>query len=151
MEIYFEQYQRLFILALREPTASQLEKQNVGYIVASVGELGGVVPYTAYNARKSYIEENKDVITSFTKAINKALLYVKEHESNEIAKYLVDYFPDTPLKDIESIVQNYKNIDAWFDSTIISKKDFDHVMDIMENAGELKKRAPYNKLVINIK
>lgn len=134
-----------------EPTASQLEKQNVGYIVASVGELGGVVPYTAYNARKSYIEENKDVITSFTKAINKALLYVKEHESNEIAKYLVDYFPDTSLKDIESIVQNYKNIDAWFDSTIISKKDFDHVMDIMENAGELTKKAPYDKLVISIK
>lgn len=151
MEIYFEQYQRLLILALREPTASQLEKQNVGYIVASIGELGGVVPYTAYNAKESYINENKEVIKGFTKAIDKALEYTHTHTSEEIAEHITDYFPDTSLKDITSIVQNYKNIDAWFDNTIISEKDFNHVMDIMENAGELSKRAPYNKLVINMK
>lgn len=134
-----------------EPTASQLEKQNVGYIVASIGELGGVVPYTAYNAKESYINENKEVIKGFTKAIDKALEYTHTHTSEEIAEHITDYFPDTSLKDITSIVQNYKNIDAWFDNTIISEKDFNHVMDIMENAGELSKRAPYNKLVINMK
>ena len=134
-----------------EPTASALEKEGAGYIVASIGELGGVVPYTAYNARLSYIEENKDVIKGFTKAIDKALVYVKEHSSNEIAKNLVSYFPDTSLEDITSIVERYKNIDAWFDSTVISEKDFNHVMDIMENAGELTSRAPYNKLVTSLK
>lgn len=134
-----------------EPTASQLEKQNVGYIVASIGELGGIVPYTAYNAKRSYIEENKDVIKGFTKAIDKALEYMNTHTADEIAGHITDYFPDTSLEDIATIVQNYKNIDAWFDNTIISKKDFGHVMDIMENAGELTKRAPYDKLVISIK
>lgn len=134
-----------------EPTASSLEKQGVGYIVASIGELGGTVPYTAYNARLSYIENNKDVIKGFTKAIDKALVYVKEHSSSEIAEVISSYFPDTSLNDITSIVDRYKNIDAWFGSTSISENDFNHVMDIMENANELTNRAPYEKLVTSIK
>lgn len=134
-----------------EPTASSLEKQGVGYIVASIGELGGTVPYTAYNARLSYIENNKDVIKGFTKAIDKALVYVKEHSSSEIAEIISSYFPDTSLNDITSIVDRYKNIDAWFGSTTISENDFNHVMDIMENANELTNRAPYEKLVTSIK
>lgn len=134
-----------------EPTASSLEKQGVGYIVASIGELGGTVPYTAYNARLSYIENNKDVIKGFTKAIDKALVYVKEHSSSEIAEVISSYFPDTSLNDITSIVDRYKNIDAWFGSTTISENDFNHVMDIMENANELTNRALYEKLVTNIK
>lgn len=134
-----------------EPTASSLEKQGVGYIVASIGELGGTVPYTAYNARLSYIENNKDVIKGFTKAIDKALVYVKEHNSSEIAEVISSYFPDTSLNDITSIVDRYKNIDAWFGSTTISENDFNHVMDIMENANELTNRAPYEKLVTSIK
>lgn len=134
-----------------EPTASSLEKQGVGYIVASIGELGGTVPYTAYNARLSYIENNKDVIKGFTKAIDKALVYVKEHSSSEIAEVISSYFPDTSLNDITSIVDRYKNIDAWFGSTTISENDFNHVMDIMENTNELTNRAPYEKLVTSIK
>ena len=134
-----------------EPTASSLEKQGVGHIVASIGELGGTVPYTAYNARLSYIKNNEDVIKGFTKAIDKALIYVKEHNSSEIAEAISSYFPDTSLNDITAIVDRYKNIDAWFDNTNISEKDFNHVMDIMENAGELTNRAPYSELVTNIK
>lgn len=134
-----------------EPTASSLEKQGVGHIVSSIGELGGTVPYTAYNTRLSYIKNNEDVIKGFTKAIDKALIYVKEHNSSEIAEAISSYFPDTSLNDITAIVDRYKNIDAWFDNTNISEKDFNHVMDIMENAGELTNRAPYSKLVTNIK
>ena len=134
-----------------EPTASALEKQGVGYIVASIGQLGGVVPYTAYNARLSYIENNEDIIKGFTKAIDKALIYVKEHNSRDIAEKITSYFPDTSIEDITAIVERYKNIDAWFDSTIISEQDFNHVMDIMENAKELTNRVPYNKLVMHKK
>lgn len=133
-----------------EPTASALEKQNVGYIVASIGELGGTVPYTTYNARKSYIENNEDVIKGFTRAINKALLYVKEHDSKDIATKITSYFSDTSLDDITNIIERYKNIDAWYETSVIKEDDFNHVMDIIENAHELTNRAPYNKLVINL-
>ena len=134
-----------------EPTASSLENQGVGYIVASIGELGGTVPYTAYNARKSYIEENEDVIEGFTKAINKGLDYVHNHSAKEIAENIASYFPDTSINDLEKQVQNYIDIDAWFTNTSISDEDFNHIQEIVENAGELDKKAPYDKLVIDKK
>lgn len=134
-----------------EPTASSLENQGVGYIVASIGELGGTVPYTAYNARKSYIEENEDVIEGFTKAINKGLDYVHNHSAKEIAENIASYFPDTSINDLEKQVQNYIDIDAWFNNTSISEEDFNHIQEIVENAEELDKKAPYDKLVIDKK
>lgn len=132
-----------------EPTALQLEKQGIGYVVASVGELGGTVPYTTYNARKSYIEENKDIIKGFTKAINKSLEYTHTHTAEEVAQHITNYFPDTSLNDLTKIVQRYMDIDAWFKTTEISEEDFTHVQNIVKNAGELDKKAPYNKLIDN--
>ena len=147
MEIYFEQYQRLLILSLREPTATNLVNQGYGYIVASVGELGGIVPYTSYNARKSYIEENEDIIRGYSKAINKALDYVHSHTALEIAENIATYFPDSSINELEIMTQNYIDIDAWFDTTYISEEDFNHIEEILDNAKELDKKAPYDKLV----
>ena len=132
-----------------EPTASLLEKEGHGFIVASIGELGGNVPYTTYNTKKSYIENNKDTIKSFVKAINKALKYVKENDSEDIAIAIASYFPDTSLNDLKEIVERYKNIDAWYDNTFIKEDDYNHVLEIVKNAGELDKSAPYDKLFDN--
>ena len=132
---------------LFEPNALQLEQEGYGYVVASLGELGGVVPYTAYHAKKSYIEENEEVIQGFSNAINKALKYTKEHTPEELAKDLVDYFPDTSLDDITTIVKRYKDNDSWFDTTEIKEEDFNHIQEVMENSNALEKRAPYDKLV----
>ena len=132
---------------LFEPNALQLEQEGYGYVVASLGELGGVVPYTAYHAKKSYIEKNEEVIQGFSNAINKALKYTREHTPEEIAKDLVDYFPDTSLDDITTIVKRYKENDSWFETTEINEEDFNHIQEVMENSKALEKRAPYDKLV----
>lgn len=132
---------------LFEPNALQLEQEGYGYVVASLGELGGVVPYTAYHAKKSYIEENEEVIQGFSNAINKALKYTRKHTPEEIAKDLVDYFPDTSLDDITTIVKRYKDNDSWFETTEINEEDFNHIQEVMENSEALEKRAPYDKLV----
>lgn len=136
-------------VALFEPTASELEKKGYGHIVASIGELGGNVPYTTYNAKKSYIEENPNVIEGFTKAIQKGLDYVHEHTSEEIAQNIKDYFPDTKEEDLIKIIQRYKDIDSWYETTYISEEDFKHIEEIVKNAGQLDKSAPYNKLINN--
>lgn len=136
-------------VSLFEPNALQLEKQGYGYVVASLGELGGVVPYTAYNARKSYIENNQDVIEGFNKAIQKGLDYVHNNSAKDIAEVILPYFPDISRNDLETIIQRYKDIDSWFDTTYITKENFDHVQEIMESANQLDKRAPFDKLVDN--
>lgn len=136
-------------VTLFEPTASELEKEGYGYIVTSVGQLGGVVPYTAYNAKKSYIEDNPKVIEGFTKATQKGLDYIHNHTAKEIAEVIADYFPDTAKNDLVDIVQRYIDNDSWFDTTYITEEDFDHIQDIIDNAGKLDKKAPYDKLVDN--
>jgi len=136
-------------VTLFEPQALQVESQGLGYVVASVGELGGVVPYTAYNAKKSYIEKNPQVIEGFTKAIQKGLDYVFNHSDEEIAEIISSYFPDTSKNDLVKIINRYRQNDSWFKTTYISENDFNHIQEIMKSAGELDKFAPYSDLVTN--
>ncbi len=134
-------------VSLFEPNALQLEQQGFGYVVASLGELGGVVPYTTYNTKKSFIESNPEVIEGFNKAIQKGLDYVHNNDAKNIAEIIIDYFPDTSLSDLETIISRYKSIDSWFETTYINEEDFNRVQDIMESANQLDQRAPFDKLI----
>lgn len=138
-------------VSLFEPNALKIEEQGYGYVVASLGELGGEVPYTVYNARKSYIENNMDVITSFSNAIQKGLDFTHSHSAEEIAKLILDYFPDTSLDDLTKLVDRYKKIDSWYKTTHIDEDSYNHVLEIIDAAGELKGIAPYDKLIKNVK
>lgn len=134
---------------LFEPNASKLEKEGLGYIVGNVGAYSGEVPYTAFYARKSFIENNKDVITNFTNAINKGLEYVKNHSAEEIAEMILPQFPDISLTDLTSIVDNYKKYDSWLNTPFITEKSYKNLEDIMINAELLDDYVPYNELINN--
>lgn len=134
-------------VTLFEPNATSVEKQGLGYVVGYVGQWGGEVPYTAYNAKKSYIKENPEVIEKFTKAVNKGLEYVQNTDSSIVAKDIQEFFPELSLDDLTAIIERYKTNDAWPSSTDISKEDFNHIQEIMINSGELDKKAPYEKLI----
>ena len=136
-------------VALFEPTALQLEKQGFGYVVASLGELGGEVPYTTYMTKKSYLTDNKEIIQGFTKAIQKGLDYVFTHTDKEVAEVITNHFPDTSLNDLTEVIKRYRDADSWYSTTYITKEGFDRVQDIMDNSGKLEKVAPYEKLVNN--
>lgn len=134
-------------VTLFEPNALEVEKQGLGYVVASIGELGGVVPYTSYSARKSYINNNKDVINSFNKAVQKGLDFIHNNESEEIAKAISSFFPDTSIEDLTKVVDRYKSIDAWPKTTEFTEESFYHVQDIMINSNELNEKVPYSDLI----
>jgi len=135
-------------VTLFEPTASMTEAQGKGYIIASVGEASGEIPYTAYFAKKSYIDENPEIIQGFTNAIYKAELWVKEHSAKEIAEKIQSFFPDTDLDMLTSSIQRYKDIDAWNENPVLKEESFDKLQTVMQEAGELDKKAPY-ELIIN--
>ena len=136
-------------VTLFEPTASLTQKQNKGYIVASVGEAAGEIPYTAYFAKKSYIEDNEDIIRDFTKAIYKGEQWVKEHSSSEIAEVITDFFPDTDTELLATVIQNYKDIDAWNDTPVLKQESFERLEEVMMMAGELEEKVSYNEMVNN--
>ena len=136
-------------VTLFEPTASMTEQAGKGYIVASVGEASGEIPYTAYFAKKSYIEENSDIIQGFTNAIYKGQKWVEEHTATEIAEAIVDFFPDTELDMLATAIQSYMNIDAWKTDPILKEESFNLLQTVMKEAGELEKEGDYSKIVNN--
>ena len=134
---------------LFEPNATKLEKMNKGYVVASVGMYAGEVPYTAFNARTSYIENNKELINNFKDAINKGLKFTKNNNSKDIAKIIIDLFPDTSIEDLTTIIERYKNADSWLDNTFITEKMFKNLEDMMIDSKLLTEYVPYKDLIIN--
>lgn len=136
-------------VTLFEPTASLTEQEGKGYIVASVGEEAGEIPYTAYFAKKSYIEANEDIIQKFTDAIYEGQTWVKEHTAEEIATVIQDFFPDTGIEMLTEAIQTYKDIDAWNETPVLEEDSFNRLQEVMTLAGELENPAPYDKVVNN--
>lgn len=136
-------------VTLFEPTASNIQKIGKGYIVASVGKESGEIPYTAYFAKKSYIENNEKIIQDFTNAIYKGQKWVKEHNAEEIAKAIQGFFPDTDIDLLTTAIQSYKDIDAWNDTPILKQESFNKLQEVISEAGELTQKAPYDKIVNN--
>lgn len=132
-----------------EPTASMLEAEGKGYIVAAVGDGAGDIPYTAYFAKKSYIAENKDLITAFTRAVYKGQQWVKTHTAKEIAEAVASFFPDTSPALLAASAQSYIDIGAWCDTPVMDADAFARLQQVMKEAGELDTAAPFEKVVNN--
>lgn len=130
-----------------EPGATTLESEGKGYVVASLGEDSGYVPYTAFSAKKSFIDENPEIIQGFTNALQKGMDYVQTHSPEEIAEVIEPQFPETDLETITTIVTRYYAQDTWKSNLIFEESSFDLLQDILESAGELAMRAPYEDLV----
>ena len=130
-----------------EPTGTQMEKEGTGYIVASVGELGGDVPYTAYSTTKEFMAENEDLIQRFTNALYKGQQWCKTASNEEIAKAMQPFFNDLSLDDLVSVVDRYKSIDAWCDNPLLTEESLNSLVEIMKEAGELDKEPVYNDIV----
>lgn len=132
-----------------EPTASEYVRNGKGYMIASVGEESGEVPFTCFMAKKTYIKSNEETVEKFTKAVYKAIKYIMEENENTVAEKLVKQFPSTSLTSISDSIASYKRIDAWKTKMTMLEKDFDRLQDVMMNAGELQKKADFGKLVYN--
>lgn len=130
-----------------EPHATALETAQKGYVVASLGTDSGYVPYTSFSAKKSYLEENKDIIQSFTNALQKGMDYAATHTPEEIASVIAPQFEETDLETITTIVSRYYEQDTWNDNLVFEETSFNLLQDILDDAGELEKRVSYTDLV----
>ena len=130
-----------------EPSATALEKEGAGYVVASLGVDSGYVPYTSYSAKTSYMEKNPEIIQKFTDALQRGMEYVQTHTPEEIAKVIAPQFAETDLDTVTTIVKRYYDQDTWKSNLIFEKESFELLEDILEDAGELKERVPYENLV----
>ena len=130
-----------------EPHATLLEQKGDGYVVASLGEESGYVPYTSFSAKKSYLEKNPETIQAFTDALQKGMDYVQEHSAEEIAKCIAPQFAETESDTLTAIVARYQEQDTWKEDLIFHKDAFDLLQNILEDSDVLKERVPYEALV----
>lgn len=130
-----------------EPSATALEKEGTGHVVASLGVDSGYVPYTSYSARRSYIEKNPEIIQSFVNGLQKGVEFVRKHTPEEIAAVIAPQFPETDADTLTTIVKRYYDQDTWKENLIFEEKSFELLQDILEGAGELRERAAYEELV----
>ena len=130
-----------------EPSATALENENSGYVVASLGVDSGYVPYTSYSAKTSYMKKHPEIIQKFTDALQKGVDYVNSHTPEEIAQVIKPQFKENDLETITKIVERYQQQDTWKENLIFEKDSFELLQDILESAGELEKRADYENLV----
>ena len=136
---------------LFEPNALKLEQEGYGHVVASIGILSGEMPYTTFYARKSFIEENHDIIKGFTKAINRGLKFVKDNDEYSIANIILKQFPDTSLNDLAKIIKRYKDADSYLDNYYISEKLLTNLEDLLIDYDLINDYVPYNKLILKQK
>lgn len=130
-----------------EPYAASLEADKKGVVVASLGEASGDVPYTAYSAKKSYLKDHQKELLSFTKAIQKGMDFVQKHSPEEIADAIAPQFPETEKDALVAVVTRYYEQGTWKDNLIFEKESFELLQDILEDAGVIEERTPYEDLV----
>ena len=135
---------------LFEPTATTVVNVSDACIVDSIGRLSGEVPYTAFYARKSYLEENEELLRGFTRAIAKGLEFVLNNDSETTAKVILPQFPDSALNDIITIIDNYKEYDSWLNNPYISEESFNNLQDILIDNNLLEDYVPYSNLIHNL-
>ncbi|MCD8372170.1 MAG: ABC transporter substrate-binding protein [Clostridia bacterium] len=131
-----------------EPTATEYEQAGKGYVVASVGEQSGEIPYTCFMAKSSFIEQNPDKIEGLLRAVTRAVKFVIENDSATVASYLTSYFDGTSAESLCSSVQSYKDIDAWMTNMAMKEESFERLQDIIDSAGELERRVNFGDLVL---
>lgn len=134
---------------LFEPNATTLENKKLGCVLSSLGNLTGNVPYTTFYAKEEYINNNKEIIKRFNKALNKGLEFTKNNDSKTLAKIIKNQFPDTNIQDLTNIIERYKNIDAWYDNTTININDYDRLQEIMIHGKSIDSKIDSNILITN--
>ena len=135
---------------LFEPNATKLEKEGYGYVVASIGELSGEMPYTAYYTKKSYLNGHEETLKKFNKAINKGLEFVLNNDETKTAEIILPQFKDSSLNDLSRIITRYKESDSWLANTTISEESYKNLEDLMIENNLLDAYVPFNELVKNL-
>ena len=134
---------------LFEPTATEVEQQGEGYVLASVGALAGEVPYTCYQVTRSALEEDRETIEAFLRAIYRAQKFVEESDARTVAEALAPAFSDASIDTLETVVLRYREIGAFATSPVMTEDAYERLLDIMEQAGELDARPPYAEIIQN--
>ena len=134
---------------LFEPTATNIEKEGKGFVVASLGKISVEIPYTCFAAKESYLEEHSDVAEKFLKAVGKGYDYIISNDSETVAKALLPSFEGNTIAELQVAVEQYILISAWSSDMILTEASFNNLMNVMLNAGVITETSNWEDVVDN--
>jgi NitT/TauT family transport system substrate-binding protein len=136
-----------------EPNLTTLEKAGQARFFASVGKEVGRADYTAFFAKKSWLEKHGDIAEKWTNAIARAQAWVKTAPEKEIAEAVMPFFPGLSLDDNIAVVNRYRTVGVpiWATSPVVDEAGLAKLQEIMVVGGVLPadKKIAYDKLVTN--
>lgn len=131
-----------------EPAASTFQAAGKGYSLASVGQECGELPYTAFCATKDYLGKNEAKVKKFLAALQKGVEFVASKTPAQIADSVSPSFTGVDKQLLATAVQNYLSIGAIsVQDLVLSKQSFEHLQDVIIDAGVMTKRADFDKVV----
>ncbi len=134
---------------LFEPTATNIEKEGKGYVVASLGEISGSIPYTCFATKESYLEEHSDVAEKFLKAVSRGYDFIVSNDSEIVAEALLPSFEGNTVEELQVAVGQYISISAWSSDMILTEESFNNLMNVMLNAGVITETSNWEDVVNN--
>ena len=134
---------------LFEPTATNIEKEGKGYVVASLGEISGSIPYTCFATKESYLEEHSDVAEKFLKAVSRGYDFIVSNDSEIVAEALLPSFEGNTVEELQVAVEQYISISAWSSDMILTEESFNNLMNVMLNAGVITETSNWKDVVNN--
>ncbi|MBU5345625.1 ABC transporter substrate-binding protein [Paenibacillus lautus] len=134
---------------LFEPQASIFEKEGRGKVVASFGVESGRLPYTVFMTKQSFIDKNDATVQKFTNALYKAQQWVDASSPEDIADAIMPYFKNSDRDIVVSSVKRYKEQGSYATDPIVDEAEWNNLLDVMEQAGELKERVAPDTIVNN--
>ena len=136
-------------VTLFEPTATEFELAGKGHIVANVGLASGEVPYTVYLVSQTMLEENSDFVKRFLRAVYRAQIWIQTASEEEVAMAMEPFFPDASLDSLKIVANSYRETDSWKQDPVMQEADYNRLLDIIQEAGELSARPDFQTLVDN--
>lgn len=132
-----------------EPLASNYEAAGKGNVICSMGELSGLVPYTAFMTKQSYFNKNSEKLEKFLRAVKKGYNYLMSADLDEASSVLLKSFVGFKENEIRTSLLNYKNAGAWCSSPVLTETNYNRLLEVLKDAKTLDKDVAFNKVVNN--
>jgi NitT/TauT family transport system substrate-binding protein len=129
------------------PAPQQLERESVGYIVASVGEAMPPVAFSSLMASREFLKT--DAAKAFIRAYARARRWVNQAPAEEVAGGEAEFFPQTDRDALTKTIARYQGLGCWDGGLAITSERYEQALNVFLHSGKISRRYPYADVVVH--
>jgi NitT/TauT family transport system substrate-binding protein len=129
------------------PAPQQLERENIGYVVASVGEAMPPVAFSSLMASREFLKT--DAAKAFIRAYARARRWVNQAPAEEVAGGVAEFFPQTDRDALTKTIARYQGLGCWDGDLAITRERYEQALNVFLHSGKFSRRYPYEDVVVH--